>query len=364
MDYETDIKDNRDYSSYTFDIVYESNSLLNDGMVFDQDPPANRKKDAASNTIILYVVNNSEPIAIPDVSNMMWEAAKTMLENKGFKVSLLPTVSATIEYGTVIKTSPAIGTEAEPGSTVILYYASDEDLIEVPNVVGWDYNMAKEKLESMKLAIDTNYEERGSDKPKGEILAQNPEEGDKVMEGTRIAVVVSSGVPDVMTANIKIRLPNTGTRQSFDVYVNNESVSSKSLMMDGSDDYTFQVSGSDAAASVKVYINNSEYYHCTVDFTKNPAAISNDGYAYTSSSSAVLPDVTGMSMEAAKSTLAARGFHNVNIKYSETIEKARDGIVISQSPEGSSTSSIVGFITGSIPTDTEITLTVGQYIGI
>jgi len=363
MDYETEIKDNREYSSLNFDVVYEANSLLNNGMVYDQDPPANRKMDAASNTIILYVVNNSEPIAIPDVSGKMWEAAQTMLENKGFKVSLLPTVSATIEYGTVIKTSPAAGTEAEPGSTVILYYASDEDLIEVPNVVGWDYNMAKEKLESMKLAIDTSYEERASDKPKGEILAQNPEEGDKVMEGTRIAVVVSSGVPEVMTATIKIDLPNSGTRQSFDVYVNNESVASKSLMMDGSE-YSFTVSGSDAAASVKVYINNSEYYHCTVDFTKNPASVSNDGYAYRSSSSAVLPDVTGMNMEAAKSALAARGFKNVKIKYSETIDKSRDGVVISQSPEGSSTSSIVGIITGSIPTDTEVTLTVGQYIGI
>ena len=365
LDYETQIKENSDYKDFTFEVVYEPNSLLNDGMVYDQDPPANRKMDDASKTIILYVVSNSEPIRVPDVSGMMWEAAKTMLENKGFKVSLLPTISATIEYGTVIKTNPAKDTEAEPGSTITIYYASDEDLIEVPDIVGWDYNMAKDKLESMNLALDTNYEERASDLPKGEIIAQNPEKGDKVIEGTRISVVVSSGVPEVMTASITIQLPSNQTRQSFDVYVNNESVLSKSIMMDGAN-YTFTVSGSDSAASLKVYINNSEYYSCTVDFTRNPAGVSNEKYAYRSSGAytAVLPDVTGQPMSVARSTLASRGFTNVTVEYTQVTDIARDGIVIKQSPEGSSTSSIVDRLTGSIPTDTKIVLTVGQREGV
>ena len=365
LDYETEIKDNPDYSDYTFEVVYEANSLLTNGMVYDQNPPANRKMDNASKVITLYVVNNSEPVTIPDVSGMMWEAAQTALENKGFKVNLLPTVSATIEYGTVIKTKPAANTEAEPGTTVTIYYASDEDLIEVPEIVGWDYNMAKERLESMNLAIEADYEERASDQPKGTIIAQNPEKGDKVIEGTRIAVVVSNGVPDIMKADITIDLPDRNSYLSFDVYVNNERKVSTSLLMDGSK-HKFTVEGSDEAASVKVYIDNSEYYSCTVNFKRNPAVISNEHYAYRSpgGTTAVLPDVTGMNVAQAKSTLASRGFSNVQVRYTQVSDSSRNGVVLSQSPEGTNTNSIVDRITGSISTDTAITLTVGQMEGV
>lgn len=365
LDYDTEVDGNPEYQDFLIEVVRNSDSRLTDGMVYDQDPPANRKVSAANKKVILYVVDNNEPIPVPDVSGMMWEAAQTMLENKGFAVALLPTVSATLEYGTVIKTSPAGNTQASPGSTVTIYYASDEDLITVPKVVGWDVNTAKEKLESMRLSIDPNYEEKASDLPKGEIISQNPAEGDKVIEGTRISVVVSTGVPEKVTATIKISLPSNDTRQSFDVYVNNENVQSKNLIMDGSS-YQFTVEGSDPAATVKVYIDNREYYSCTVDFTQNPANVSEGHYAFgaSASGSAVLPDVTGYNILEAKDRLGEKGFKNIEVKYTETLNRSQDGVVISQSPEGSNSSSIVGFISNAIPTNTRVTLTVAQYIGV
>ena len=140
--------------------------------------------------------------------------------------------------------------------------------------------------------------------------------------------------------------------------------------MDGSK-HKFTIEGQDEAASVKVYIDNSEYYSCTVNFTRNPATVSNERYAnrYTPGTSsggtaAVLPDVTGMTLSQARGALAARGFTNIDVKYTQVNDASRNGVVLSQSPEGTNTNSIVDRITSSISTDTKIVLTVGQMEGV
>ena len=66
-----------------------------------------------------------------------------MLESQGFVVDGQPIVSMSEAFGTVIRTDPERNTEAESGSKIIIYYASDKDLIPVPPVVGMDLEMAK-----------------------------------------------------------------------------------------------------------------------------------------------------------------------------------------------------------------------------
>lgn len=366
LDYEQAILGNSNYGAFTFEIVEESSSNFEDGLVFDQDPSAKTMIDPASQKITLHVVDNSAPVTIPEVAGKMWEQAKTELESKGFVVTLLPTVSATLDFGTVIKTSPAAGTEAAEGSNIILYYASDEDLIQVPSIVNWDTDMAKEMLESMNLGLDENFKLEASDKPAGTIIAQNPAEGDKVIEGTRITVTVSKG-PEDKTCNIKISLPSTDTRQSFEVFVNNESQISKNLIMDGSS-YTFTVAGSESNTSVKVYIDNKEYYTCSVDFSRSTPSVSGGRYANSAilGTKAVLPDVTGMAPEDAKAKLREAGFNNIKVESKIVTDPNLMGKVISQSPEGTaSTGSTIGnIISGNaISTSTEVTIVVGSAEG-
>ncbi len=242
--YEQEIANNSDYNkNFTFTVIKEANSLLTDGTVSDQSPSEGTKINSTPIEVRLTVVDNAQPIIIPDVSGMNWEKAQTMLENKGLKVQLNPSTDLVHEYGTVIKTIPAANSEVASGDIVTIYYASDDELIEVPSVIGWSVSTAREKLESMKLSLNEDYQTQDSDKPKGEIISQNPPEGDKAIPGTRISVVVSSGVPELSKANISIKLPVRSGSTDFEVYVNNERVSKKSMLMDGSD-YKFTVEGS------------------------------------------------------------------------------------------------------------------------
>lgn len=365
MNYEQDIKNNSDYKIFEFTTTEEANSLYDDGTVFDQDPPSGRKISGSGIKITLKIVNNETPITIPDVSGMNWEKAQKLLEEKGFTVNLLPTTSAVEDYGTVIKTIPAANTEASSGDIITIYYASDDELIEVPNVVGWNAATAKEKLESMELSLNDNYETEDSDKPKGEIISQNPVEGDKVIPGTRITVVVSSGVPEKVTATISVDLPNKGVAENFTVYVNNETQINQSMLMDGSA-YSLSVDGDGSNETVKVFIAGSEYFSCNVNFTTNPATVSNKLYTNSGSASPskTLPNVVGQSLDSAKATLKASGFENVTVNYVVTVDSTQSGKVISQNPVGASSTSPIFGSSSSYPTNTQITLNVGSMEGV
>ena len=248
---------------------------------------------------------------------------------------------------------------------VTIYYASDDELIEVPALVGWNVSTAKEKLESMQLSLNENYETQDSTKPKGEIISQNPAAGDKVIPGSRITVVVSSGVPETSTASISVELPSRGAAQTFTVYVNNETKINKSMLMDGSK-YTFTVDGEGSNIPVKVYINGSEYCSYTVNFTTNPATVSNPIYNNSGSSypSRTLPDVTGQNSVTAISTLNAAGFTNINTEYVVTSNTADVGKVLSQNPAGAASTSFIFGDTASYPTNTQITLRIGSLEGV
>ena len=368
MNYETQIKDNSKYSNYVFEISTISNSAYENGTVFDQEPDSGQKLDKNSNVVQLAIVQNEEKIIIPQVVGYGHELAEQTLKNKGLVVKLTPMLSLTEEFGTVIKTDPVADTEVDSGTVIIVYYASNEDLVEVPSVanVGWDVEMAEAMIKSVQLVMDPEIKEENSNEPAGTVIAQSPEAGEKVMPNSKVSIVISNGIPESSKADIKLNLPSTGTRGSFEVFVNNESIMTKSLLLDGSE-YPFTIEGSGADVSVKIYVDNKEYYTCTVDFTQSPAVVTNGTYSQTvvvPSARKQMPSVVGMTMSQAISQLGASGFNvnNVHITYQTVYSDADNGVVISQTP--SATASGIMGITQTYDTNTEITLVVGQKEGL
>ncbi len=364
--YAEEIENNPKYEHFNIKVVPVANSHYAAGKVFAQTPGSGQVLKDPDTEITLSVASTNMKLVVTDVYGMQYQLAVDTLESKGFKVNNLPMLSTTETFGTVIKTEPERNTEAEVGSVITIYYASDEDLISVPNVVDLEVSMAQaliESVESGKLIFDTNITEENSDKPAGTVISQIPAAEEKVYPGSRVSVVVSNGIPASSIVEIPIILPSSGSRGNLEIYVNNEYAEAKTLLFDGSP-YTVKVEGSGADASVKIFADNKEYYSCTVDFTLTPAVIINGSY----SSSAIIstrkqiPDVQGLSIEEAERKLKNQGFYNIGYESTIVYSSDKDGIVLSQSPSPSS-SSIIG-IANTYPIDTRITLTVGQKDGI
>lgn len=367
--YETDIKDNPEYRNFRFEISTISNSAYENGTVFDQEPDSGQKMSKNNNVVQLAIVQNEQKVVIPSVVGLGYEPAKQTLENKGLTVKLAPMLSLTEEFGTVIKTDPEADTEVDSGTVIIVYYASTDELVEVPAIanVGFDTETARLFLESVQLVMDTEIKEENSNEPLGTVIAQSPEAGEKVMPNSKVTITISNGIPESSEATLNINLPSSGSSGKFEVYVSNEPLITKSLLLDGSP-YTFTIEGSGENVSVKIYIDNKEYYTCIVDFTQNPAVISSGSYSSQSSiintGRIQMPSVLGMTTEQAISTLVAAGFNRntIHVNYQPVMTDSENNIVIAQDPTATS-SGIMG-ITQTYDSNTQITLTVGQKIGV
>ena len=362
--YQTEILNNPEYDDFNIQINEISNSAYENGDVFHQQPSSGQKVDRSNNVVTLSVANNAQKVVIPDVIGLGYEIAEKTLASKGFKnVKLMPMLS-TENFGDVIKIEPEVGDEADSNTIIIVYFASDEDFVEVPKVAGmsWNIEMAEAMLKSVQLAMDPEIIEEDSNEPAGTVIAQSPEAGEKAIPGSKVKLTVSNGIPESRVANLQIMLPASGsTRGSFEVFVNNESKLSKNLLMDGSS-YPFEVEGSGENASVKVFIDNKEYYSCTVDFTQDPPVESNGTYSSFGSSKRAIPNVVGMPMSQAISQLESSGFRNYQVEMKTVYGDSENGRVLSQTPSANS-STIIG-ITQTYPLDTVVTIVVGQKEGI
>ncbi len=364
--YETEIKDNPQYRDFSFEVSTISNSKYDNGTVFDQEPENGQKVSKSDNVIKLAVIQNEQKVVVPDVIGYGHELAQQTLEAKGLEPKLTPILSLTEEFGKVIKTDPEVDTEVDAGTVIIVYYASNEDLVEVPAIanVGFDVDMAKAFIESVQLVMDSNIEEKNSNAPKGTVIEQSPEAGEKVMPNSKVSIVISNGVPESSKATVNINLPNSGsTRGNLQVYINNEPTISKPLLMDGSA-YPLEIEGSGKDAAVKIYIDEKPYFECTIDFTKDPAVVTNESYIKEEVLSRnPLPNVVGLYQSEAISRLNSSGFNNIRVAYRNVYSDSENGVVLEQSPTVSS-SLLGGMGQNYYDTKTEVILYVGQKEGI
>ncbi len=359
--YEEEIKDNPEYSRFKFEIDTVSNSNYEDGVVFYQSPSSGQKLSKGNNVITLSVASNAQKLLIPDVTGYQHELAVETLKSKGFTVQSIPMLNLVEDFGTVLKTSPEANTEVSSDTVITVYFASAEDLTQVPDsVIGWDLQMATAIIESAGLKVDPEITYENSNEEEGVVIAMSPESGEKVIPGSKVKLTCSNGIPETGIATFEINLPNTGATGSFEIFVNNEPIGTKRLLLDGNS-YPVQIEGSGENVSAKIYIDNKEYYTCTIDFSKNPAEVTNGTYSSKlplGSERKAMPSVVGLNAQVAEAQLKATGFSNVKVVEQTVVNPTEVGKVISQTPSAS-TSSIIG-LTTTYALDTEITLVVGK----
>lgn len=361
MNYKSQIDGKTKYSSYEFTVVEQPNAAFKNGVVHAQSPAAGTERKKGENTeVTLYVTNNNKKVVVPDLENEHWEQAKRELEDMGFEVALRPEIDFNYEVGSVLRTEPSKGSEVAEGSKVTIVYSQKPDNeISVVNVVNMDVETAKELLESQNLRVVI--EEENSDKKYGVVLDQNPKDGEKLFPGQEVTLKVSNGIPASAEATITFDLPSKSSRGTLEVYVNNDFTKEVTVLLDGST-YNLKVTGSGDSSLVKIRVDGRDYYSCIVNFNTAPPTVVSGAYAsIMNSTSGKIPDVKGKTEADAKAELNAAGFWNISKTETIVADESKVGIVISQNPEASSSSSI---ISQTYPFDKKIEISVGQLEGV
>jgi serine/threonine-protein kinase len=156
---------------------------VREGHVISRSPPGATAPKGSS--IDLVVSKGPKPVAIPDVRGKTEDRAVSILSDRGFEVPVETTFSDKVEPGLVIDTDPPIGTEVQPGETVVLSVSLGPEWFECPNFVGMTVDQARAEAErtGLKLAALPVPGTNGD-----EVISQLTPAGNRVRYGTTISV--------------------------------------------------------------------------------------------------------------------------------------------------------------------------------
>ena len=287
--YAEEIDGNERYEDFDFDITYVSSTTASEGEIIKQDPVSGTKVRKGQ-TIKLEVVSKGTTTEIPKIYGKTLIEASEMLQTAGFTNLKAETeFSATATPGTVLRSDPEQGTEADTSETILLVVATDEsdEKVSVPDVIGMNYYNDKSSVEQfftkqgLKVGSVT---EKDSIEDKGTIIDQSVRSGRKANKGTAINLTVSSGSGAQKTGHVYITLPNTGDTHTLRVYVANELQKSSDVLMNGRG-YTAEISGNGTDVPVDIYIGETKVYDAKADFTRSTVPLTDvHTYPYASES--------------------------------------------------------------------------------
>jgi beta-lactam-binding protein with PASTA domain/tRNA A-37 threonylcarbamoyl transferase component Bud32 len=253
----------------------------------------------------------SQPVPVPNVVGIRELNAKAKIEDAGLEPKVERAASAEVDKGIVIDQRPDAGTRIQKGDQVTIIVSTGVPKTTVPDVVGMDYADAVDalnevNLEARKRAVFSN-------KPEGQVVAQNPPSGEVVDEGTAVVLRVSKGkqlvaVPDVLDQT--------------------ESSARSELQAAG---FEVQAVQAPSDSTPEGFVSAQSPDPGTEAPKGSPVTIT----VSTGPSSATVPNVVGEQREAAQDDLKNAGF-KVKVETVPVTDPTQDNIVQDQNPDGGS----------------------------
>ncbi len=181
-------------------VTYEESSEKS-GTVLTQDIDEGREVEKGT-TVQLTVSASSSGIEVPDETGKSKAEARSVLEQKGFKVIAEEQSSESVESGYVVSQSPAGGENAPSGSTITIYVSTGKDTtgqVSVPTLTGITLEEAKSLIEDSGLSLGNVTEvylevSKGVSATyyySGEIEAPTAEEDPNYVAGTPVQVTIT-----------------------------------------------------------------------------------------------------------------------------------------------------------------------------
>lgn len=179
------------------------NEALPENEVVAQSPVKGEKVHKGD-TVIVTVNRGAMTVVVKNVVERKIEAAEADLQALGLKVYTKGQESEIYDVGTVMAQSIAPGTAVKLGSEITLT-VSEGKKVTVPNVVGKDKKAAIAAMQA--VGLNCTFEYRESDKPKDQVLSQEPVSGQVVqMKSTVIVTLSGTGNVDDANATTLVRI--------------------------------------------------------------------------------------------------------------------------------------------------------------
>jgi serine/threonine-protein kinase len=166
---------------------------------------------AEGGSVSIVVAGAPKTAPVPDVKGLNQARAVALIEEAGFEAKVTRRADVFVDKGLVIEQDPVGGAQVLPGSvvTIAISEGPQPKEVEVPDVGGLSRVDAERALRELGLAISVA-QAASDDVSLDVVISQLPKAGEKLLEGSRVGIVVSSGpptaeavvVPDVVGATL------------------------------------------------------------------------------------------------------------------------------------------------------------------
>ncbi|MDO4898138.1 MAG: Stk1 family PASTA domain-containing Ser/Thr kinase [Rothia sp. (in: high G+C Gram-positive bacteria)] len=142
---------------------------------------------------------NKVPVhAIPAVQGMPRAEAETALRNLNYPLKFVEEHSDQVEKGSVIKTSPATGMEAEEGTEITVTVSSGPAVVTIPeNLAGQSEQYVREALTQAGFVAGRTTSVNSATVPNGMVVGVTPGSGEQAPSGSTVDIILSNGKVEV-----------------------------------------------------------------------------------------------------------------------------------------------------------------------
>jgi serine/threonine-protein kinase len=115
-----------------------------------------------------------------------------------------------VEEGRIISQEPAAEEEVETGTPInlVISQGPQPQEITVPDLVGLRREEAVEELRQQNLILGRELSEKSLNYREGQVIAQDPEPGTELQEGSTVQLIISSGIRNPYNSSIRERTIN------------------------------------------------------------------------------------------------------------------------------------------------------------
>lgn len=144
-------------------------------------------------TLQPFSADPTNAVVVPNIIEDDYEQAIEELEGLSLIVAEVDEASQDVPEGRVIRTDPAVGTSMSPGGNITVVVSEGFEGTDVPELVGKTQKQAENALDDAGLGVGVVTPRNDPEAKKGSVLAASADEGDEVMAGSSVNLVVATG---------------------------------------------------------------------------------------------------------------------------------------------------------------------------
>jgi serine/threonine-protein kinase len=278
-----------------------------------------------------YYISRPKQYVVPNVTGTGQGYGVRLLRERHFQVSIFGQADAS-PAGTVIGETPAAGSKADKGSTIVLTVSRGLGKVAVPVVQGLNLSQARRELQESGLKVGPVRRIRSAQVKAGQAIGTDPAVAEPVTQGSTVTLVMSSGLPLKAVPAVQ-----GYTRAAATEFLQGAGFKVRATTAVSTSAPAGTVSAQSPAAGIPLAEGQ------TVSITVAKAA--------TAPATVPVPPVVGDPVTVALSDLRAAHFA-VTVTTKTVKRRSRDGIVLSQRPRSG----------GQANKGANVTIVVGSYI--